>query len=189
MRPPLAPKDEATVSRILKVNHAGEYGAIRIYAGQRLIARHTQPDLLPFLDEVYSHEVEHCRKFLAAMPERGSRPCRMMWAWGLGGYALGIGTALLGRTAILVCTAAVESTVHAHLADQIRYLDGRDGELKQLIADIQVQELEHLGYAEARLGNWAAYRPLDRFIRLATEAVIWLSTQGDVARMQRALQT
>lgn len=183
----LATGDRTAISRILKVNHAGEYGAIRIYAGQRLISRLLHKELLPFLDEVYRHETEHCRAFRDAMPLRGSRPCRMMWAWGIGGYALGAGTALLGYQAIMVCTAAVESTVHVHLNDQINFLVGKDDALKDLIAEIKKQELEHLSYAEARLKNWQRYRPLDRFIRVATEIVIWLSTQGDVSRMRRDL--
>lgn len=150
MLSPLTARERTAISRILKANHAGEYGAIRIYAGQRLVARYFHKELLPFFDEVYQHETEHCQSFLMAMPPRNSRPCRMMWMWGLGGYVLGVTTALMGHQAIMVCTAAVESTVHQHLNDQIRFLTGRDEELQRLIAEIRIQELEHLNYAEKR---------------------------------------
>jgi len=185
MLSPLTARERIAIARILKVNHAGEYGAIRIYAGQRLIARYFHKELLPFLDEVFRHEMEHCQIFVAAMPARDSRPCRMMWAWGFGGYILGIATALMGYQAIMVCTAAVEGTVHMHLNDQIRFLASKDEPLRMLISDIRKQELEHLHYAETRLVPNGLYRPLEWLIRLSTEAVIWLSTQGDVSRMRR----
>src|SRR5688572_26382693 len=111
----LPPRDALTIKRIVRVNHAGEYGAIRIYSAQIAIARRLWPDLVPALQEMLADEVRHCDKFHAAMPARQSRPCRIMQFWSFGGWALGTITALLGRNTIWICTAAVEEAVHRHL--------------------------------------------------------------------------
>src|SRR5262245_40504941 len=122
----LMARDALTIARILKVNHAGEYGAIRIYGAQIGIASRLYPDVVPALAEMLRHEKQHCAKFFAAMPARGSRPCRIMSLWSLGGALLGLLTALAGRQSIWVCTAAVEAAVHRHLDDQLHFLSGRD---------------------------------------------------------------
>lgn len=182
------PPTERTIARILKVNHAGEHGAIRIYTGQLRIASLAAPDLVSFLTETRDQEIRHAEAFRQAMPIRQARPCRAMWIWGLGGYALGMGTALLGRRAIWVCTAAVEATVHRHLDDQLRYLAHRDSELHGIIADIQAEEVQHLNTALQALGPASRVdRILARSISLLTEAVIWLSTNGDSRRMAHAI--
>ena len=122
------------------------------------------------------------------MPERGARPCRIMGFWGLGGYALGFLTALMGRDGIIVCTAAVEDCVHVHLDDQSRYLAPRDAALHALIAGIRVDEMAHLEFARWRLPQPSlAWRAVDKWVRLSTETVIWLSTWGDSSRMKRDL--
>lgn len=180
--------DQLTVARILKVNHAGEYGAIRIYRAQLFMARYLYPDMIAFLEETLGHEVQHCAMFLDAMPKRGARPCRVLALWGNGGLLLGLGTALLGRQGIWICTEAVEATVHRHLDDQLFFLHARDLELHALIAGIQREELHHLHYATTRITSrprWA--RLLRAAIATATEAVIWLSTWGDSTRMARDL--
>ncbi|MBB3524844.1 ubiquinone biosynthesis monooxygenase Coq7 [Rhizobium sp. BK456] len=112
---------DVTVRRILKVNHAGEFGAIRIYGAQILMARRLFPGIVPALEEMREDEIEHCRLFREAMPARRARPCRVMAFWSLGGSVLGILTALGGRNMIWICTQAVESTVHRHLEDQLAF--------------------------------------------------------------------
>jgi 3-demethoxyubiquinol 3-hydroxylase len=177
---------DKTIARIMKVNHAGEYGAIRIYSAQLLVSKIIHKDLVPFLEHTLSHEIEHAQKFIAAMKVRQARPCNAMSLWGIGGWILGFVTACMGRNAIMICTEAVESAVHKHLQDQIRYLDGKDSELQNLILDIQKEEIEHLEYAQQRIKrSWLA-KPLSSFIALSTDVVIWL-TQGDVTRMKRAI--
>src|SRR5262249_21987468 len=95
--------DKLTITRILKVNHAGEYGAIRIYRAQAWVARRLYPDVVPFLEATLAHEVRHCSMFRDAMPMRGARPCRVMSLWGNGGLILGFLTSLLGRQGIWIC--------------------------------------------------------------------------------------
>lgn len=179
---------QKTIGRILKVNHAGEYGAIRIYRAQLWVARRLQPDLVPFLSETLSHEIDHCRRFRENMSVYKTRPCHALSLWSVGGLVLGFGTALMGRNAIMACTAAVEATVHRHLDDQIAFLIQVDDPLADLIADIRVQEIEHLEFARARLRETLLSRLINGFVSVATEIVIWLSTQGAGTRMERGLR-
>ena len=177
-----------SLARILKVNHAGEYGAIRIYRAQVWMAKRFYPDLVAFLEETLTHELRHASMFRSAMPPRSARPCRIMALWGNGGFLLGFGTALLGRQGIWICTAAVEGTVHRHLEDQLAFLRERDAELYSLINAIKDEELGHLNHAVDRITAPSAWaRLLDRVISGATDAVIWLSTWGDSSRMAREL--
>ena len=181
-------EDQRTIARILKVNHAGEFGAIRIYRAQLWVAKRWHKSLEPFLTETLSHEIAHCQHFLDAMPARHARPCHAMSLWGIGGLVLGFITAVMGHNAIMVCTQAVEATVHRHLDEQIHFLTGRDETLRALIATIQVEENDHLTYAAARVRPSWFNRPLAAVIVISTEAVIWLSTQGAVSRMEKALR-
>lgn len=197
--PPVAPDTrvrdpQLTIRRILKVNHAGEFGAIRIYGAQIAVARRLYPDIVPALEEMRADEIDHCRLFREAMPARGARPCRIMSLWSLGGYVLGALTALGGRNTVWICTEAVESTVHRHLEDQLAFLADRDPQLHALIASIQQEELAHLREAE----NNQRARGLSRAVLLPlvsglTDLMIWLSTWGDSswmrAEMARAART
>ncbi len=176
---------QLTVRRILKVNHAGEFGAIRIYGAQITVARHLFPDIVPALEEMRADEIDHCRLFREAMPARGARPCRIMSLWSLGGYVLGALTALGGRNTVWICTEAVESTVHRHLEDQLAFLADRDPQLHALIASIQQQELAHLREAESRQqGRGLAHALLLPLVSGLTDLMIWLSTWGDSSRMR-----
>ena len=185
----LSAGEALTIARIVRVNHAGEFGAIRIYSAQIGIATRRYPDLVPALAEMLGHERIHCAAFLAAMPVRNSRPCRVMSLWSWGGSLLGAVTALMGRQAIWICTAAVEAAVHRHLDDQLHFLERRDVELGAIIASIREEELAHLHHAEERITSTGpGRRALHHFITWATDAVIWLSTWGDSTRMARALR-
>jgi ubiquinone biosynthesis monooxygenase Coq7 len=169
----------------LKVNHAGEFGAIRIYGAQLAVARRLHPDIVPALTEMRDDELEHCRLFREAMPPRQARPCRVMTLWSLGGYVLGFATAMLGKNMIWICTEAVEATVHRHLEEQMAYLASQDFELHLLIASIQQQELAHLQHAvESQPRAGVARRIAFPLIALVTESLIWLSTWGDSTSMR-----
>ncbi len=180
-------RERLTIARILKVNHAGEYGAISIYRAQLWLARRLYPDVVPFLTETLGHEINHCGMFRSAMQARGARPCRIMALWGNGGFVLGFLTALLGRQGIWFCTAAVEAAVHRHLQDQLWFVRVRDPGLHALILAIQDEELMHLHHAEERVADSVLTRTLNSVITIETDAVIWLSTWGDSSRMAREL--
>lgn len=183
-----------TVARILKVNHGGEHGAIRIYAAQIVAARWRCPETVSELEDLLGHERRHERMFLALMPARAARSCRLMWLWGVGGLVLGFATGLVGRDGVFVCTRAVERTVHAHLAHQLAWLEAdpsrADPELHAVIAEIQAEEVEHLAWAEAKAPRRSLWsRALDTAVTAVVEALIWLSTQGESARLSRELRS
>ncbi|MBY5346663.1 demethoxyubiquinone hydroxylase family protein [Rhizobium leguminosarum] len=176
---------DVTIRRILKVNHAGEFGAIRIYGAQILVARRLFPDIVPALEEMRRDEIDHCRLFREAMPARCAKPCRVMEFWSLGGSVLGFLTALAGRNMIWICTEAIESTVHRHLEDQLAFLAKRDPELHALIASIQKQELAHLRTAESsQKGQGLSHALLLPVVGALTDLMIWLSTWGDSSWMR-----
>ena len=181
----------STIARILKVNHGGEHGAIRIYAAQIAAARLRCPSLTPELADLLEHERRHERMFLALMPDRDARPCRLMWLWGIGGGVLGFSTGLLGRGAIFICTRAVEQTVHRHLTEQLDWLASRpdraDDAVAGAIREIQAEEVGHLAWASDRAPGGAAAGALDGVISWIVEALIWVSTQGESARLHREI--
>jgi len=182
--------DQKVIANILRVDHAGEYGAIRIYEAQRFLARGAASDIIAFLDRTLDDERRHRDVFEALMRQRKITPCRTLSAWGVGGYLLGLMTGVLGRSAILICTEAVERTVHRHLEDQVSWLERRDPEILATIVDIQRDELEHLRFAETQGApgrRTGGARTLERVVVAATEALIWLSTYGASSRMARGI--
>jgi ubiquinone biosynthesis monooxygenase Coq7 len=178
----------STLSDILRVNHAGELGAIKIYQGQRIWARSRARDLLPWLDRMLSEENTHKAVFARLMRERSITPCWMLNAWGLGGWILGVVTGAFGRSAILISTIAIERTVHGHLNDQLAWLADRDAEISGAIRAIAVEEAEHLESAkDSRPQSDGAMGALDGIVANATEALIWLSTYGASARTAKRI--
>lgn len=180
---------ERLIARILRVNDAGERGGVVMYAAQLAVARRRFPELIAFLEETRDHEADHARRFRALMPARNAKVCRLPWVWRLGGGALGLVTALLGREAICLCTEAVERSVHRHLDDQLHWLERHDLELARVVREVRDDELGHLHAASRlRAGRPAPFGPwLERLVAFTTEGLMWLSTRGDSTRLARAL--
>ena len=177
------------IRRILRVNHAGECGAVHIYASQSKRAHQDFPDLKDWLEQTLDHEMTHRSRFLNAMPERGAKPCRLLSVWRWGGALLGSITSLTGRQGVLACTAAVERTVHRHLDEQINFLVRHDIALAGLISEIQKDEIEHLAHAENQLASLSFYdRLLSTAISVATETLIFVSTRGDSLFLSQKLK-
>lgn len=130
------------VERMLRVNHAGEYGATRIYAGQLRVLKND-----PCADEIKhmgEQEQEHLAFFDDILPKRGVRPSLLHPFWHIGGYVLGAGTALLGKEAAMACTVAVEEVIDEHYREQLDYLkDEGEDELVETIERFRQEELEH----------------------------------------------
>ena len=103
------------VDRIIRVDHAGEFGAIKIYRSQILVARLFDKDIVEKLEEMLAHEKKHFAMFDNLLLSRGIRHCYALYFWGFGGAALGLLTGLFGRNAIWVCTDSIETTVLHHL--------------------------------------------------------------------------
>ena len=177
------PRFTRTVGQILRVNYAGEYAAIRIYGAQIAISRVFHPSLLDFLSDTISHEQRHAARVLALMPPRDTRPCGATPLWGMAGSLLGLFTALLGRNGVMICTEAVERTVHAHLNEQLDWLGTRDPELTGTIIDIRDEEIGHQTEAQIRRScyRWPS-RLLDGTITRLTAILIWCSTYGASTR-------
>jgi ubiquinone biosynthesis monooxygenase Coq7 len=177
---------DQTLIDILRVDHAGEYGAIRIDGAQIAIARRVAPDLVSLLEHALGDERRHCATFAANLAERSVRPCDMLPLWGIGGTFLGAITSLFGHDAILVCTEAVERTVHRHMDEQVAWLATRDPILSQTIAAIRDEEIAHLDGAVTarRAASGIFLRMLDAIVAAATEALVWLSTYGVSSRMR-----
>ena len=162
-------------NRILKVDHAGEQGAICVYRAQRAIARLTAPSLREQLADFLVHEKRHRSIFGAALMKRGVRRCRSYMLCSLGGYALGTITGLMGRKAIAATTIAIEAVVLRHLADQREQLATIDPTAAELITSvIEDEQLHHdRSLDEIDVDN-VLLRSLLAIVGGATETVIWL---------------
>jgi 3-demethoxyubiquinol 3-hydroxylase len=160
--------------RIMKVNHAGEHGAVNIYRGQRLASFWRDPAFKRGLHELQAHEEAHRAIFAAELARRGVRRCRSYWLCGFGGLVLGLVTGIFGRTSIAAVTVAVERVVLRHLEIQMRELQGVDNAALAAIAAIIDDERSHHDRAahESRQGNFWP-RLLKPAVSAATEFVIW----------------
>lgn len=161
--------------RILKVNHAGEHGAINIYSGQIMMARLTARGMVEELVEFRLHEQRHRAIFGAELQRRGRRRCRSYWLCGVGGFVLGIVTGLCGRHAIAATTVAVERVVLRHLEHQVAVLGSRDPAAVAAIESIiQDEKLHHDQSASHVHADGLWYKVLSPIVAASTEAVIWL---------------
>ncbi len=163
------------VKRMIRVDHAGEYGAVRIYAGQRAIMgeNHSKAGLLKHM---YEQEEVHLERFNKFIRERGVRPTLMTPFWHVAGFALGAGTALMGEKAAMACTQAVEEVIDDHYQHQLDTLDGSDPELEEMIEVFQAEEVEHKRIAEEHGAEEAVgYPVLSGAIKAGCKAAIWLS--------------
>ncbi|HJR57612.1 MAG TPA: demethoxyubiquinone hydroxylase family protein [Rhizomicrobium sp.] len=180
---------DQVIRRILRVDHAGEHGAVAIYSAQIARAPAGKNDLLAWLQETLGHEQRHRDAFRAAMPSRAAKPCRALAVWSVGGRWLGRVSALFGTLGIMVCTAAVERTVHRHLVEQIAFLRRHDGELADIVCSILSEEKEHLAFAEANHNDNGCFaRLFSWMVSLTTELMILISTRGDSFRLKAVLR-
>lgn len=162
-------------SRIIKVNHAGEHGAVNIYSGQIFMARLTAPKLVSELMEFRSHEQRHRATFWAELQRRGRPRCRSYWLCGFGGYVLGLMTGLLGTNAIAATTVAVEKVVLRHLEQQLATLGDADPEAVAAISSIVSEEREHHDRSAAHAESSKVWsKMLTPIVSVSTEVVIWL---------------
>ena len=185
----MASKQARIIRRILRVNHSGEHGAIAIYNSQIRRAEKHYPDILPWLKETLRHEVRHRDAFLNAMLSRNAKPCRALYIWKYGGAILGGFTALFGRLGVMVCTSAVERTVHQHLTEQIAFLNDADQELALIVQDVLREEEQHLYEADAQHDPSSFMARLLSFVvASATEVLIYISTRGDSLRLRSAMR-
>jgi ubiquinone biosynthesis monooxygenase Coq7 len=166
---------ETLGDRVMKVDHAGEHGAICIYLAQRWFARWRAPEMLPELDEFLAHERGHRALLGAELARRGQRRCRSYFWCGLGGFVLGSVTGLAGRQAIAATTVAIERVVLRHMHEQVRELNGVDDEAVRALRRIIAEEQEHHDASRARLRPRELWpRIVDPIVGASTDVVIWL---------------
>lgn len=160
---------------MLRVDQAGEYGAVRIYAGQLAVLGDRHP-MSRSIAHMAAQEERHRAHFDAMLARRGVRPTALQPIWHVAGFALGAATALLGPEAAMACTAAIETEIDAHYEKQLQELGTDDPELSTAIADFQAEEVEHRETAlKAGAENAPAYPLLSGLIRLGCRAAITLS--------------
>lgn len=161
--------------RVMKVDHAGEHGAVCVYRAQRWFARWRAPEMITEIDDFIAHECEHRRRFGAELDQRNRSRCRSYHMCGLGGFALGIFTGLAGRHAISATTVAIERVVLRHMSHQIEALTGQDPSAVAILNEIILEEQQHHDISAARLSQKNGWRTvLDPLVTASTEAVIWM---------------
>lgn len=160
---------------MLRVDQAGEYGATLIYGGQLAVLGDRHP-CARAITHMALQEERHLRHFDALLAERGVRPTVLQPAWKLAGRALGVATALISPRAAMACTAAVETEIDLHYADQRRALGNEEPELAATIEQFQAEELEHRDTAlAAGAEETFGYPILYSLIRAGCRAAIALS--------------
>ncbi|MBM3602355.1 MAG: demethoxyubiquinone hydroxylase family protein [Alphaproteobacteria bacterium] len=162
------------MAEMLRVNHAGEYGAVRIYAGQQRFARSTRQRAL--VAEMAGHEQAHLSRFNQLLADRQVRPSLLLPLWHVAGYGLGAATALMGDAAAMACTEAVETVIEQHYNSQLASLRGRDDALAATIQQFKEEEVAHKDLARAEgAANAPAYPLLTGLIKLGSRLAIKLS--------------
>ena len=167
--------ERGTCSRIIKVNHAGEFGAVNIYRAQLMVVRRAIPSLVPQIEVFLAHEKRHLSTFAEILRARGISRCKSYWFCGVGGFALGLLTGLFGRSGIMACTAAVETVVTGHLVEQLVFLESQgDTEAAAAVQSIVSEEEEHKAVGIAQGKDSLLFKPLGAVVAAATSFVIWL---------------
>lgn len=167
---------EELVERMIRVDHAGEYGAVRIYAGQRAVLRHGAAARA--IDEMAEKECEHLAAFDRLVGERRVRPTALMPLWHIAGFALGAATAMMGVRAAMACTAAIEEVIEGHYADQAAKLGDDEADLRETIEAYRADEIAHREEALAHDADQApGYEILSGAIKTGSRLAIWLSTR------------
>lgn len=163
--------ERMSLERMIRVDHAGEYGAKQIYAGQlTVLGRSRHGAILRHMQEQEQH---HLDRFSELIVERRVRPTALLPLWRIAGFALGAATASLGARAAMACTVAVEETIDAHYARQEAALDDNEAGLRETIAAFRAEELEHRDIGLAHDAERTPfYRLLSASIRTGCKAAI-----------------
>ena len=166
------------IEEFIRVDHAGERGAVKIYEGQ-LLALNTlvkNEDLRKTIEEMKVHEKEHCEYFEMEIKKRKIRPTKFLPLWDLLGVGLGFGSTLLGKKAAMLCTASVEEVIDEHYQNQIDQLDSDEKDLKKKIIKFRKDELYHKDIAyEKGATKKGLYSVMDKIIKTGSKLAINIS--------------
>ena len=166
------------VEEFIRVDHAGERGAVKIYEGQLLALNTLVKDdsLKNTIEEMKVHEKEHCEFFEKEIKKRKIEPTKFLPLWDLLGVGLGFGSTLLGKKAAMLCTASVEEVIDKHYLDQINQLGDDEKELKSKIIKFREDELHHKDIAyEKGATKKGIYSILDKVIKTGSRIAINIS--------------
>jgi ubiquinone biosynthesis monooxygenase Coq7 len=181
IRNPGDPAARELVERTIRVDQAGEFGAVRIYQGQLAALRWTgraNGEAGRKIAAMARTEREHNKVFDRLLVERRVRPTALAPLWKVAGFALGAATALLGDKAALACTVAIEETIDEHYAGQAERLGDDEAELRGTIEKFRAEEIQHKDEALAAGAEEApAYEALTAAIKAGSRLAIWLSTR------------
>ena len=171
-------KTSSKVEEFIRVDHAGERGAVKIYEGQ-LLALNTlvkNEDLKKTIEEMKVHEIEHCQFFEREIKKRNITPTKFLPLWDLLGVGLGFGSTLLGKKAAMLCTASVEEVIDKHYLNQINQLGPEEKELKKKITKFRDDELHHkdIAYEEGATKK-GIYSIMDKIIKTGSKIAINIS--------------
>tara|TARA_B100000686_G_C16080910_1_gene613868 strand:- start:34 stop:567 length:534 start_codon:yes stop_codon:yes gene_type:complete len=166
------------IEEFIRVDHAGERGAIKIYEGQ-LLALNTivkNDELKKKIEEMQIHEKEHFDYFEKEIKRRNIKPTKLLPLWDLLGIGLGFGSTLIGKKATMLCTASVEEVIDKHYQNQINQLKNDEKELKSKIAKFREDELHHkdIAYEEGATKK-GFYSILDKVIKTGSKIAIGIS--------------
>ena len=166
------------VEKFIRVDHAGERGAIKIYEGQ-LLALNTiikNDELKKKIEEMQVHEKEHCNYFEKEIKKRNIKPTKFLPLWDLLGVGLGFGSAIIGKKATMLCTASVEEVIDQHYQNQINQLQNDEKELKNKIVKFRNDELQHkdIAYEEGATKK-GFYSIMDKIIKTGSKIAIGIS--------------
>lgn len=169
-----APMVESRLARMIRVDHAGEYGAVRIYAGQRAVLGRGAKG--PLLQHMAEQEEQHLAHFSDLLTRRRVRPTALLPLWHVAGFALGAATAALGERVAMACTVAVEEAIDVHYSGQEAALADSEAEVAALIGRCRAEELEHRDIGRANDAERApGYRLLAATIKAGCRVAIALS--------------
>ena len=170
--------NKTKIEEFIRVDHAGERGAIKIYEGQ-LLALNTfvkDDNLKKTIQEMKDQEKEHCNYFENEIKIRNIKPTKLMPLWDLLGVGLGFGSTLLGKKAAMLCTASVEEVIDEHYKKQINQLKPDEKILKEKIKKFRLDELHHKDIAyEKGATKKGLYKILDRIIKTGSKVAINIS--------------
>ena len=170
-----ATTNKATLDEIIRVDHAGEYGATKIYDGQIAVFGKNSK-IGKTIQHMADQEQEHIEKFNDLIIENRVRPTALLPFWNVTGFALGAGTALMGEKAAMACTVAVEKVIGEHYRDQQELLEDDQRELKKTIAKFEKDELEHHDIGiEHDAENAPGYKVMTKIIEMGCKTAIAIS--------------
>ena len=166
------------IEQFIRVDHAGERGAVKIYEGQLLALKTICKDskLEKTIEEMKIHELEHRNFFESEIKKRNITPTKLLPLWDLLGVGLGFGSTILGREAAMLCTASVEEVIDEHYQNQIEQLGTDEKVLKDKIIKFRQDEIHHKDIAyEKGATKKGLYSILDKIIKTGSKAAIKIS--------------